>query len=88
MPANLSFDILEAAVTAGTIDTVLTCLTDMQGRLIGKRFHAAHFVDGAICRRSARLSALQTPEPFRKNRRGRVARLDRSPNLQGRVACL
>lgn len=46
MPANLTFDALKAAVAAGTIDTVLTCIVDMQGRLMGKRFHAAHFVNG------------------------------------------
>ena len=46
MPANLTFDQLKAAVANGTIDTVLTCLVDMQGRLVGKRFHAAHFVAG------------------------------------------
>jgi glutamine synthetase len=46
MPANLSFDALKAAVAAGEIDTVLTCIVDMQGRLMGKRFHAAHFVNG------------------------------------------
>jgi len=46
MPANLTFDALKAAVADGSIDTVLTCLVDMQGRLLGKRFHAAHFVAG------------------------------------------
>ena len=46
MPANLTFDQLKDAVANGTIDTVLTCLVDMQGRLVGKRFHAAHFVAG------------------------------------------
>ena len=46
MPANLTFDQLKAAVANGTVDTVLTCLVDMQGRLIGKRFHAAHFIAG------------------------------------------
>jgi glutamine synthetase len=46
MPANLTFDALKAAVAAGEIDTVLTCIVDMQGRLMGKRFHARHFVDG------------------------------------------
>ena len=44
MPANLTFDQLTQAVQADEIDTVLTCLVDMQGRLMGKRFHAAHFV--------------------------------------------
>ena len=46
MPANLTFEQLSAAVEAGKIDTVLTCVIDMQGRLMGKRFHAAHFVNG------------------------------------------
>ncbi|MFD1913762.1 glutamine synthetase family protein [Halodurantibacterium flavum] len=46
MPANLSMESLKAAVTAGEIDTVLVCTIDMQGRLMGKRFHARHFLDG------------------------------------------
>ncbi|MFC3570179.1 glutamine synthetase family protein [Paracoccus simplex] len=45
MPANLSFEALPAAVDAGEIDTVMVALVDMQGRLMGKRFHAAHFLD-------------------------------------------
>ena len=45
MPANLSFDALKAAVKSGEIDTVLTCIVDMQGRLMGKRFHAQHFIE-------------------------------------------
>ncbi|MFZ5961841.1 glutamine synthetase family protein [Thalassococcus sp. BH17M4-6] len=45
MPANLSFDALKQAVAAGEIDTVLVCMVDMQGRLMGKRFHAANFID-------------------------------------------
>lgn len=45
MPGNLTMDDLRAEVDAGTIDTVLTCIIDMQGRLMGKRFHARHFVD-------------------------------------------
>lgn len=47
MPANLTFDALKKAVAAGEIDTVLTCIIDMQGRLMGKRFVARHFVDSA-----------------------------------------
>src|SRR3989440_449467 len=47
MPGNLSFDELKKAVKTGTIDTVIVAMVDMQGRLIGKRFHAAYFVDGA-----------------------------------------
>ncbi len=45
MPGNLTFDALTSAVKAGEIDTVLACLTDMQGRLMGKRFHAQHFLE-------------------------------------------
>ncbi|HPE24055.1 glutamine synthetase family protein [Albidovulum sp.] len=46
MPANLTFDALKKAVASGEIDTVLVCIVDMQGRLMGKRFVAKHFVDG------------------------------------------
>lgn len=40
-----SFDDLKAEVASGAIDTVLVCIVDMQGRLCGKRFHAANFVE-------------------------------------------
>jgi glutamine synthetase len=43
----LSFEDLKTRVEAREIDTVLVCLVDMQGRLMGKRFHAGHFVAGA-----------------------------------------
>ncbi|MGD0198582.1 MAG: glutamine synthetase family protein [Solirubrobacteraceae bacterium] len=36
---------LRQEVERGAIDTVLLALTDMQGRLMGKRMHARHFVD-------------------------------------------
>src|SRR4051794_33516101 len=36
---------LRARVQDGTVDTVLLAMTDMQGRLMGKRLHARHFVD-------------------------------------------
>ncbi|HEY8625675.1 MAG TPA: glutamine synthetase family protein [Solirubrobacteraceae bacterium] len=36
---------LRAKVQAGEIDTVLLALTDMQGRLQGKRFTAGHFLE-------------------------------------------
>jgi glutamine synthetase len=45
MPGNMSFDALKEAVARGEIDTVLVASVDMQGRLMGKRFHAAFFVD-------------------------------------------
>ncbi len=44
---SLSFEDLKTQVAAGEVDTVLACLVDMQGRLMGKRFHAAHFIDSA-----------------------------------------
>jgi glutamine synthetase len=47
MPGNLSFDELKLAVAEGEIDTVVVAFADMQGRLIGKRFQAEYFVDGA-----------------------------------------
>ena len=48
MPGNMSFAELKAAVHAGEIDTVLTCIIDMQGRLMGKRFHAVHFIESGF----------------------------------------
>ncbi len=47
MPGNLSFDELKKATKDGTIDTVVVAMVDMQGRLVGKRFQAEFFVDGA-----------------------------------------
>jgi len=38
---------LQDAVGASEIDTVIVCFPDMQGRLIGKRFQAEYFLDGA-----------------------------------------
>mgnify|MGYP006295165851 CR=1 FL=1 len=47
MPGLLTLDDLRAAVDTGEIDTVVMAQTDMQGRLMGKRFHARHFLDSA-----------------------------------------
>ncbi|HWF23844.1 MAG TPA: glutamine synthetase family protein [Solirubrobacteraceae bacterium] len=41
-------DELSAAVDDGTIDTVLLAITDMQGRLQGKRLTGRHFVDEVL----------------------------------------
>ena len=46
MPGNMTFEALKEAVAVGDIDTVIVAGIDMQGRLMGKRFHAAFFVDG------------------------------------------
>ena len=48
MPAAYSLDALKSDVSKGLIDTVLVAFPDMQGRLIGKRFQAEFFLDGAI----------------------------------------
>ncbi|GKX32854.1 MAG: glutamine synthetase [Rhizobiaceae bacterium MnEN-MB40S] len=48
MPGNLSFKELENAVASGEIDTVVAVQVDMQGRLMGKRFHADNFVKHAF----------------------------------------
>lgn len=47
MPANLTFDALNKAAKSGEIDTVLVCFVDMQGRLMGKRFHVSNFIESA-----------------------------------------
>jgi glutamine synthetase len=41
----MNLDKLKKAVGSGSIDTVLLAITDMQGRLMGKRLTARHFVD-------------------------------------------
>ncbi len=41
----LSVNQLRESVTAGAVDTVVVAITDMQGRLQGKRFHARYFLD-------------------------------------------
>lgn len=46
MPGNLTMEDLRTAVESGEIDTVLVAAIDMQGRMMGKRFHARFFVDG------------------------------------------
>ena len=46
MATTFDFPALKAAVQSGEIDTVLVCMVDMQGRLIGKRFHAEFFING------------------------------------------
>ena len=47
MPGHLTLDELKTLSDSGEIDTVLACIVDMQGRLMGKRFHAAFFCDSA-----------------------------------------
>lgn len=47
MPGHMTLDELKTAAKAGAIDTVIVAFVDMQGRLIGKRFHAEFFAGGA-----------------------------------------
>jgi glutamine synthetase len=47
MSGKLTIDDLKKAVKAGEIDTVVVAQTDMQGRLMGKRFHADYFLQSA-----------------------------------------
>src|SRR4051795_12850795 len=44
----LSVEELRVAVDAGEIDTVVLAIVDMQGRLQGKRLHAAYFLDEVL----------------------------------------
>ena len=47
MAGNLTFDELKSAAGSGDIDTVLVCCVDMQGRLMGKRFHVQNFIESS-----------------------------------------
>jgi glutamine synthetase len=41
----LTFEELKGEIAAGTIDTVIAAMVDLQGRLVGKRFQAEYFAD-------------------------------------------
>ncbi len=45
MPGNLTFDALKEKAASGEIDTVLIAMVDMQGRLMGKRYHVDNFLE-------------------------------------------
>ncbi|GAA3015774.1 hypothetical protein GCM10020229_28660 [Kitasatospora albolonga] len=45
---RLTLDRLRALVADGSVDTVVLALTDMQGRLQGKRIAAGHFLDEVV----------------------------------------
>ncbi|HXV24019.1 MAG TPA: glutamine synthetase family protein [Alphaproteobacteria bacterium] len=47
MAGTLTLQELQAATERGEIDTVIACMPDMQGRLVGKRFHVEFFLGGA-----------------------------------------
>ncbi len=46
--SDKSFSSVSGLIGTGEVDTVLVCLVDMQGRLMGKRFHARNFLDHAL----------------------------------------
>lgn len=47
-PGNLTLEELAADVASGAIDTVIVAITDMQGRLVGKRVAARHFLESIV----------------------------------------
>jgi glutamine synthetase len=47
-PRLLDLETLKGMIVDGVIDTVVVAFTDMQGRLQGKRLHAAYFLDFAM----------------------------------------
>ena len=48
MSAPLTLGALKEKAASGEIDTVLAAMVDMQGRLMGKRFHVSNFLEHAI----------------------------------------
>ena len=48
MSEQLTLDALREGAADGSIDTMLVCMVDMQGRLMGKRFHAPFFLEHAL----------------------------------------
>lgn len=47
-PGNLTLEELEADAASGAIDTVIVAVTDIQGRLVGKRITARHFLERIV----------------------------------------
>jgi len=47
-PPTLTIEQLRAEIESGAIDTVITAITDMQGRLQGKRNHGQFFLDRVL----------------------------------------
>lgn len=48
MPSNLTITALKKLANNGQIDTVIVAMVDMQGRLMGKRFHVDFFLSSAV----------------------------------------
>ncbi|WP_028029085.1 glutamine synthetase family protein [Gemmobacter nectariphilus] len=104
MPGNMSFEALKDAVARGEVDTVLVAAPDMQGRLVGKRFHAQFFLDGGFeethcCNYLLAVDMEMTTVPGYKTSswekgygdyvmKPDLATLRRLPWLEGTVLCL
>lgn len=46
--SSLTIETLKSEIKSGKIDTVIVAMTDMQGRLVGKRIHGQHFLDDTL----------------------------------------
>lgn len=46
--SSLSVETLKKEIKEGKIDTVIVAMTDMQGRLVGKRIHGEHFLNDTL----------------------------------------
>jgi len=45
---TLTVDELRSEIESGAVDTVIVVMTDMQGRLVGKRIHGEHFMNEVL----------------------------------------
>lgn len=68
---RITIDDLETHIRSGAIDTVVTAVPDMQGRLVGKRVTGTHFVDHCLAHGThfctyllATDMEMETPEGF------------------------
>ena len=48
VPGMLELETLEREIAEGAIDTVITALPDLYGRLVGKRIHGSFFLDEIV----------------------------------------
>jgi glutamine synthetase len=46
--SHLSLETLRNEIETGDIDTIIVAITDMQGRLVGKRIHGQYFLDDVL----------------------------------------
>ena len=69
MSPPLTIDELKTATENGSVDTVLIAITDMQGRLQGKRADAGYFLEPTLCRHAA--EGATTCSPSTSNEYGR-----------------